>query len=379
MSDTGRIQVLTDPLPRALRDQVYSYVSAVEDAADAIFDDAGLEKTEQAVEVLRVLAAIRKIVGIVSMGYWAIDNVLASGDRYAAKSIRIGGTIYSKDTEAYVDLKQMLSDLSDGLAERGILDHVKSGSYSDALREISNGPRWVTGFVAGVLKRNDSVLRDLANHQTAFLELAAFAAGFEHYRLKGLTPKMIHPPGGRLTVKTSTRGHPSRFSRVEVASGTHAWEIHMNLPVQGPHGKGIFCVDIGVVRQGAVPTALPKKKGAAKWKAARNADLITFAEVKKLVVYPMLLAQFIGIVHEILPRFLGNRRPRHFRSNRHFEPALLALGNFSGNAGEVVESFHRRRFSILVIPAFDVKLGRIRAGSAEGPFDIEGDLEDGSG
>lgn len=237
----------------------------------------------------------------------------------------------------------------------------------------------VTKFVAKVLGKHRAVLDDLSTHQTAFLELAAFASAFEHYRLKQLKVAMIHPRDGVLTVKTSTRGHPSRFSRIEVQSKTNTWEIHMNLPVFGPHGTGIFCVDVGVVRRGSVPTEVSTRKGGTKWRAVRNSELITFAEVKKLVVYPMLLAQFIGIVHEILPRFLGRRRPRHFLSNGHFEPALLALGNFSGNASEVVSSFRRRGFAIRVIPAFDVKLGRIRAGSTEGPFDVDSGLESGSG
>lgn len=136
MSDRTGVDELVAPLPRGLQDQVLSYVAAVERSADAIFEEAGLKKTEPAMDTLRVLAAIRKIFGIASMGYWAIDNVLASGRDYSAGAIRIGGSIYSRDTQSYTDFKQFLSELSAGLSERNLLEHVRGGSYSEALREI---------------------------------------------------------------------------------------------------------------------------------------------------------------------------------------------------------------------------------------------------
>lgn len=63
----------------------------------------------------------------------------------------------------------------------------------------------------------------------------------------------------------------------------------MNLIVRSAHDTGKFCVDFGLAKVGAVPEK--GKKGS--WDALNNDDLITFGEVKKLVIYPMLLAQFI--------------------------------------------------------------------------------------
>lgn len=225
----------------------------------------------------------------------------------------------------------------------------------------------VKGFVLSLLHGHERALRTIATHQTAFLELAAFVATQEQYRLSGAETQMVHPGGSTLRVKTSTRGHPSLFSRIEVNRGADTWEVHMNLPTRGAFGDGIFCVDIGVSKFGAVP--MSRKKSDPPWFACRNEDLITFAEVKKLVIYPMLLAHFIGIVHELRPDFLTGRRPRRFVANGHFEPALLALGRFSGNSTAVIDSFKARRFAVRVIPAFDVRLGRIRAGALEPPFD----------
>ncbi|HEY4214468.1 MAG TPA: hypothetical protein VGM84_23535 [Steroidobacteraceae bacterium] len=204
------------------------------------------------------------------------------------------------------------------------------------------------------------------------MELAAFVATEQQYRLGGARTQMVHPSGRTLKVKTFTRGHPSLFTRIEVDKGRRSWEVHMNLAVRGAYGDGIFCVDIGVARSGAVPQQKPKK--GDKWVACLNRDLITLAEVKKLAIYPMLLAQFVGIVHELLPLYLAGSRPPGFRSSGHFEPSLLTLGGFSGNSTAVMESFRERRFGVRVIPAFDVRLGRIRAGSNELPFDPKNEL-----
>jgi hypothetical protein len=185
----------------------------------------------------------------------------------------------------------------------------------------------VSAFVRSALKKHQAALRDIATHQTAVLELAAFVATYEHYRLAMMGVRMVHPTAGALTIKTTTRGHPAKFTRIEVSHGAANWEVHMNLPVRGAYGDGIFCVDVAVVKSGAVPRDTKKSGTLPKWLACANQDLISFAEVKKLVIYPMLLAQFVGIVHEILPRFLLGRRPRGFKVCKHFEPALLALGN----------------------------------------------------
>ncbi len=60
----------------------------------------------------------------------------------------------------------------------------------------------------------------------------------------------------------------------------------MNLMVRGAHDEGIYCVDVGIVRTGVVPQAVEPE---AKWECVPNESLISFAEVKRLLVYPMLL------------------------------------------------------------------------------------------
>jgi hypothetical protein len=98
-----------------------------------------------------------------------------------------------------------------------------------------------------------------------------------------------------------------------------------------------------------------------------NSDLISFAEAKKLVVYPMLLAQFVGIVHEVTPKFL--KRDKKYRlGNDHLHPALITLGNLTPNARDIMRSFKRRKYKITVAESFDIRLSAAARGLNLSPF-----------
>src|SRR6266446_428214 len=86
-----------------------------------------------------------------------------------------------------------------------------------------------------------------------------------------------------------------------------------------------------------------KKERKGQWLCLANADLVTFAEAKKLRVYPMLLAQFLGVVHEIRPEFLNRQNlAAAFFAGGHFAPALVSLGSYSGNSQRIVDAYPGR-------------------------------------
>ena len=93
--------------------------------------------------------------------------------------------------------------------------------------------------------------------------------------------------------------------------------------------------------------------------------------MKKLVVYPMLLAQFIGIVHEIKPCFIYGRLPRGFFKYEHLFPVLASLGNFSGNSSKIVDAYKSRNIHITIAENFDVRLANVRGGHQKSPFVYE--------
>lgn len=82
----------------------------------------------------------------------------------------------------------------------------------------------------------------------------------------------------------------------------------------------------------------------------------------------MLLAQFLGIVHEIKPRFVHGKNPKGFVSEDHLFPVLASLGNFSGNSSKIVEGFKNRRIRVVFAENFDLRLARVRAQRQISPF-----------
>lgn len=204
----------------------------------------------------------------------------------------------------------------------------------------------------------------LGTRQTQILELAGTVGVTQHYNASGYQVSVVNPKKGNVfVVKTGTRGNPCDYSRIVCTKEDDCIEIHMNTAVRGAHDEGIYCVDVALVRKDAIPLKRPK----AKWLCLPNEDLMSFAEVKKLVVYPMLLAQFVGIVHEIKPEFLSQPSPEGFGEGMHLPPTLIALGHFSGNSRAIVKAFPIRGFHILITENYDMKLALARRTSAS-PF-----------
>lgn len=109
--------------------------------------------------------------------------------------------------------------------------------------------------------------------------------------------------------------------------------------------------------------SLPRgRKKGDKWICAANADLVTFIEAKRLPIYPMLIAQFIGIVHEILPLFMRRSPSAAFASQQHFLPTLVSIGSYSGNTRSIVSRFRKRRLRIRILENFDIRLARTPTG-----------------
>lgn len=211
-----------------------------------------------------------------------------------------------------------------------------------------------------VVRRFSGTLKAISNSQTQLLELASITGVAEHYKSLGYAIQAVNPPKKKgFVVKTTTRGYPWNFSYFVCRRDGVELEVHMNVRVRSAHDLGIYCVDVGVV----AVDAIPKAKSTPPWECVANVDLLTFAETKKLVVYPMLLAQFIGIVHEICPGNLSG-------SVRHIElfPALITLGHFSGNSTSIVGAYPGRGINVKVVENYDMRLSRVRLGLVASPF-----------
>ncbi|MER8709433.1 hypothetical protein NKH49_28535 [Mesorhizobium sp. M1088] len=216
------------------------------------------------------------------------------------------------------------------------------------------------------INKHSVQFQHLAVRETALLELGALTMATEHYRLAGYTVTVENAINGLFAAKLSSRGYPYNFSWFRCVKGAELYEIHSNLSVMGGHkDEAVYVVDVAVVTG---DDQVPKSKPKQKWVALDNKALATFAEVKKLVVYPMLLAQFIGIVHEISPARLKKLKA-DLPPDDHFPPSLITLGYLTATSSKALKGFAKRKFRVCIVHNFDMYLSQMRRGEAKkSPF-----------
>ncbi|GIF48187.1 hypothetical protein DFJ67_3524 [Asanoa ferruginea] len=210
--------------------------------------------------------------------------------------------------------------------------------------------------LAGFMQRHRATLYELVRRNFQLLEIAALMASAHHYQSMGYA---VQPANldrrNRFIFKATTTGNPRNYSWFEVAGSGHAlgWELHANLPVQSAynHDGGIYVVDVGVIRQGTEIAPVGKRQ----WQAG-STDLMTLAEVKAFPVYPMLLAHFLGIVHEIAPAFLSGRVPYGFRRDKHFPPTLFSTRGLSGTSENIIKAYPSRGLRVAIVSNLDTAI-----------------------
>jgi hypothetical protein len=226
----------------------------------------------------------------------------------------------------------------------------------------------ISEYVAEFIKSHKTEFEELSRRETQLLELGALVLTAEHYKQRGYDVTACNLVHDRFRVKCGAKGNPWNFSWFECTRDETVLEVHANLQVESAYqlDNGVYAIDVGVTQAGW----MPDKKGRKNWRSVNNDSLITFVEVKKLVVYPMLLAQFVGIVHEIKPSFLTGSVSTDFVNCGHFPPALISLGYLHGNCHGIRDGFIRRDFRLTIVPAFDRRIARLRSGDDDqSPFD----------
>jgi len=210
----------------------------------------------------------------------------------------------------------------------------------------------------GFIGRHKAEFDRLSNRRSQLLEVGSLAVCAEHYRLAGYEVRAANLQNGVFRVKLGSRGYPWNFSWFDCARGHNAFEVHSNLSVYSAYRRdeGVYVVDVGVAAGGAIPRSKP----AEGWMAIENHALVTFGEAKYLVIYPMLLAQFIGIVSELAPTFLRGERPSGFEDSSHFDPALMSVGYLHATASRIARAYPERGYLVKIVPALDMKLSLLR-------------------
>lgn len=174
------------------------------------------------------------------------------------------------------------------------------------------------------------------HRQTLSTAFSTYAQRFEAYcfmhevqRLNSanLNPQLRNPGNGnRVVLKFNTRGKPSRYSFCEFSIRGETIELRHNLKVRSAHAGPLglhnpepgFYLDLSFIRANSIV--------ADDWVEAHN--LFTFAECKHMPAFPELIAGFLGMVHEVMPRYvLSPRRATGF-TRRALRPPTLMTSQF---------------------------------------------------
>lgn len=242
------------------------------------------------------------------------------------------------------------------------------------------------------LARHRTEISEIASHASNVFEAACFVIFAIHYEEAGYRLRPENLLEGRFRFRYSTSGYPWNFSYFavlanEIATEGNAvlFEIRHNQKVVGAwvdtegesEDKALFAVDIAVIETGSLPDLSQGHKRTNEPYWVENDRLITFAEAKKLTAYPMLLAQFLGIVHEIKPEFLrvGKQEiPEMFWSQSHPPPTLLTANHLTQGTKKVLQSFEERQLVIRVVENVigspeEILLCRLRGVDEQEAFD----------
>ena len=245
----------------------------------------------------------------------------------------------------------------------------------------------------GQFLRDYSVeVKDIAAKVSNIFEAYCYVLFVRYYEKEGL-----HLQAENLTSENvfkfrfSTNGNPWNFSYFTARKnqdGEILFDIRHNQKVVGywvspqeddSEAPGLFAMDVAVIKPGALPDLPKGTKTAGHQTYVSNSDLITFGEAKNLVAYPMLLASFYGIVHEVKPEFVRIDElslPDGFSEQAHPYPVLFTANFLTKGTKNVLKTFEDRRLLIVIVEDVvgspeEVLLQRIKGVRADIPLSEE--------
>ncbi len=194
-------------------------------------------------------------------------------------------------------------------------------------------------------------INDFGSKVNQTFEAFTFAQCIKWYRNKGWSVSIQNPViNGRSTfrLKYSTRGKPENYSYALCEKGGEYCQIRHQLRVETFYGKligkrfkqksNIVC-DIAIIDD--VP--LGHLKGSMH---CFNKHLISFCECKHMSAYAELLASFIGLVHELLPKKLRRVRVGSHVADDHLPPCLHISQSLYPTAAGVLKTIEKRKYDV---------------------------------
>jgi len=181
-------------------------------------------------------------------------------------------------------------------------------------------------------------------------ETFVFAAVAKYYAERGWEVRLINPQSNgsdqrRMRLKYSTRGRPDNYSYFVCSKSGDEIQIRHQLRV-ATHSFQEFgnqkyaanvCLDVAVINS----------QDLSKFKSddfVNNSSLIAFGEAKHMSAFAELIANFIGLVHEMMPSKV--RENSLNVEDNHLHPFLYVSGLLYPTARGLKYTIENRKLNI---------------------------------
>lgn len=196
-------------------------------------------------------------------------------------------------------------------------------------------------------KNEKAKLNSFGNAVNQTFEAYVFAKVIEHYKGEGCNVKIINPKiDGKpvFKLKFSTRGAPNKYSYAIIEMEEQTLQLRHQLRISTLAHKerqaynANICCDISIIEDNDLSMFTTDEAVPNDW-------LVSFGEVKHMSAFAELIANFIGLVHELQPKKLRKIRNRKFKTE-HLPPFLYVSGYLNPTAKGIYHSIQRRKYDI---------------------------------
>jgi hypothetical protein len=202
---------------------------------------------------------------------------------------------------------------------------------------------------------NGALVNSFGSTVNQTFEAFVFASCIKWYKNKGWKVDIINPKEGRyknkFQLKFNTRGAPAHYSYARCIKNNEIKQIHHGLRVNTKYSTydidnfaANICLDIAIIKR----TEITDYKTDI---AIPNEQLLSFGEAKHMSAFAELIAGFIGMVHELIPRALDSSEEFH----DDILPFLYVSGRLNPTAKGIYETIKNRGYKVNIY-SFDNKL-----------------------
>lgn len=197
-------------------------------------------------------------------------------------------------------------------------------------------------------RNNKSQIQNFGSTVNQTFEAFVFASVLNWYISNGWSVDIRNPVSNpkEVKLKFNTRGKPGGYSYAICEKNNEKIQVRHGLRVSTFYNKPGFTFPANVV----LDVAVIYDRDLSQLKSndyVDNTDLITFGEAKHMSAFAELIANFLGLVHEMKPDAMLPFSPNNFKNfPDHPVPFLYVSGYLYPTAKGIFESIKDRSINI---------------------------------